>query len=373
MLILRQGRVLQADRVQLIGNLKHHLLPDSAASSGAESSGMSYEVSANPPRDVLSRPADATSSSDVMRVAVTRDRAEWDSLFASAAFPHLPQSFAYGEAKRARGWHVERVLFSQGGRVLAICQLLELRILGLKLLTRINRGPLFMDPDPTPGVVRGVYALIRRHRDHFYRAPFLMAPALPGTEVNHALLRELGFRLRHDHAWVSGRIDLTQSEEALWSSLASTFRNRFRNAEKSGATLRIGDDAATLGWMIDRHSQNMRDKHFKAADGRFIRALRDAAPGGVLVFQLILAGHPVAGMSVVCFGSRCEYHTGWFGAQGREVNAGNFLMWNIVREMKRRGCTEFDVGGLADDSGYSQFKRTMNPAEFRLAGEWMTF
>jgi len=334
---------------------------------------MSYNASADPADERLSNSAAVGYSAHMVRVALTRDRAEWDRLFASAAFPHLSQSFAYGEAKRAKGWHVRRATFSQGGRVVAICQLLELRILELKLLTRVNRGPLFMDAEPLPGTVAAVYAAIRQHWGQFYRAPCLMAPALEGTKANHALLRGLGFQLRHDHAWISGRIDLSRGEEALWSSMASSFRNRFRNAEKAGATLRVADDAATLEWMIDRHNLNMRDKHFKAVDGKFIRALRDAAPADVLVFQLVLGDEPVAGMSVVRFGSRCEYQTGWFGARGREVNAGNFLMWNIIREMKRRGCTEFDVGGLAPQTGYSKFKRTMNPAEFRLAGEWMAF
>lgn len=334
---------------------------------------MSQDISINPAGEGLSNSVTELGDVDAVQITLTTDRTAWERLFAAASFPHLPQSFAYGEAKRAKGWHIRRATFSRSGRVVAICQLLELRVLGMTLLTRINRGPLFMDDVPAPGTVRAVYAAVRRHWGGSLRPPLLMAPALPGTAANHALLRSLGFCLRHDHAWVSGRIDLTKSADALWASMASTFRNRFRNAEKAGARLQVADDPATLEWMIERHSQNMRDKHFKAVDGRFIRALRDAAPGAVTVFRLLLADEPVAGMSVVRFGSRCEYHTGWFGARGRAVNAGNFLMWHIIGEMKGRGCAEFDVGGLAPDSGYSKFKRTMNPAEFRLAGEWMAY
>ena len=33
---------------------------------------------------------------------------------------------------------------------------------------------------------------------------------------------------------------------------------------------------------------------------------------------------------------------------------------------------QFDVGGLKPGDGYTQFKRTMRPIEFRLAGEWMS-
>ena len=83
-------------------------------------------------------------------------------------------------------------------------------------------------------------------------------------------------------------------------------------------------------------------------------------------------GQPVAGMSVVRFGRRAEYHIGWFGPEGRKLNAGNFLMWEVIKEMKRRGVTDFDVGGMRPGDGYTRFKRTMRPVEFRLAGEWVS-
>jgi hypothetical protein len=47
-------------------------------------------------------------------------------------------------------------------------------------------------------------------------------------------------------------------------------------------------------------------------------------------------------------------------------------MWSVVCEMKRRGVTSFDLGGLRIGDGYTQFKRTMRPAEYELAGEWIS-
>jgi hypothetical protein len=45
----------------------------------------------------------------------------------------------------------------------------------------------------------------------------------------------------------------------------------------------------------------------------------------------------------------------------------------VIRELQQRGVKHFDVGGLRPGDGYTQFKRTMRPDEFRLAGEWMSF
>lgn len=297
----------------------------------------------------------------------------WNRLLAMAPHPHLPQSFAYGAGKAARGWHTERIEFVREGRTVALATLLQIKRLGVTLLNRVNRGPIFIDPQPSDEQTIEVYRALRRHHGHFWQGPLLVAPALSHSEPAAHLLRQAGYLLRHERSWTSGRIDLTRSEDELWRGFASTFRNRVRNAEKSGGTLEIASDAAAHEWMLARHTENMAEKGFSAADPVMLRALREAAPESVLVFRMMHEGAPVAGMSIVTFGTHCEYHIGWFGPEGRKLNAGNFLMWAVMREMKRRGLRTFDVGGLKPGDGYTRFKRTMNPAEYELCGEWMSF
>ncbi|MHB1109272.1 MAG: lipid II:glycine glycyltransferase FemX [Devosia sp.] len=308
-----------------------------------------------------------------LQVADVADAAEWASLMAQAAKPHLTQSFAYGEGKRAKGWTIKRVCLRDGDAVVAFCQVLELRFFGLRVLSRINRGPVFLEAETPAARIRDVYRTIRDVWGRLFGGPLLLAPALEANPAHRNILAGLGFRLRKAAGWQSTRLDLDRAEEAILASFASTFRNRLRAAERSGVALSVANDGASAEWMIARHAENMRSKGFRAADGRFIRALRAAAPEDYLVFRALLDGESVAGMSVVRFGQVAEYHTGWFGPDGRKVNAGNFLMWNIVREMKRRGCSRFDVGGLYDAHGYTQFKRGMRGVEFSLAGEWVAF
>lgn len=308
-----------------------------------------------------------------LSVRYVAEQVEWDALMERCAAPHLPQAFAYGEAKSAGGWTPRRALLSRGDEPLAIVTVLELRRFGLKLLNRINRGPLFLDAAPADADVLAVYRAIRHRWGRWWTAPLLIAPALEQGERSDRLLRLAGYHRRTQQSWLSGRIDLSADEAALWAGFNSTFRNRVRNAEKAGATLEITDSAAAYDWMIDRHLENMEAKGFSAFGAQMLHRLRDTAPDNVLVFRLVHGGEPVAGMSVVRFGRMAEYHVGWFGPEGRKLNAGNFLMWNIIRELKRRGVDGFDVGGMKSGDGYTRFKRTMNPAEYELAGEWMSF
>lgn len=312
-------------------------------------------------------PSRAATTADTTAVLPVLDRASWDGLLARAAVPHLPQSYAYGEGKRAKGWDVERVAFQRGGRTLAIATVLVRRLLGVRVLARINRGPLPLETASARDLT-AIYATIRRH----WRGPLLIAPALPHGPESTTLLTDAGFRLRHDRGWMSGRIDLDRGQDQIWAGFASGFRNRVRQAEKTTPSVGVASDAATYEWLLDRHVENMRDKGFSAADPVLLRALRASAPENVLVFQMIHDGQAVAGMSVVRFGDCAEYHIGWFGPAGRRLNAGNVLMWEVIKALQQRGVTQFDVGGLKPGDGYTQFKRTMRPSEFRLAGEWMS-
>lgn len=312
-------------------------------------------------------PVRVAAPAGTIAVVHVPDQASWDALLARATEPHLPQSYAYGEGKRAKGWDVERAAFLRGGRVLAIATVLVRRLFGIRIIARINRGPLLLET-VSPSEIIGIYAAIRRH----WCGPLLIAPALLHGPESTALLTGAGFRLRHDRGWTSGRIDLDRTQDSIWAGFASTFRNRVRQAEKTTSAVRVTTDDATYEWLLDRHVENMRDKGFRAADPVLLRALRASAPAGVLLFQLVHDGQAVAGMSVVRFGDCAEYHIGWFGPEGRRLNAGNVLMWEVIKELRARGVRQFDIGGLKVGDGYTQFKRTMRPVEFRLAGEWMS-
>jgi hypothetical protein len=232
---------------------------------------------------------------------------------------------------------------------------------------------VFLAADPSDEQIVAVYKALRKHFGRWWTRPLLIAPGMYQSERSDRLLRAAGYRRRAPSSWQSGRVDLTVDEDQLWASFDSTFRNRTRAAEKAGAKLRVADDAETYEWMIARHLENMAEKDFSAASPAMLRALRQAAPHNVSVFQLVHDDQPLAGMLVVKFGNVAEYYIGWFGADGRKFNAGNFLMWNVMRELKRRGVKSFDVGGLRHGDGYARFKRTMKPVEYVIAGEWMSF
>lgn len=309
------------------------------------------------------------------KVREMTDRADWDVCFDAVPQPHLMQAWAYGDAKRnAAGWHVRRYVFERGSSPVAICQVLEKRVLGLRVASRVNRGPLFLEPDPSKAARENVYRLLRQKWRHLVSGPLLIAPALPPTEENAAILQDAGFRRRKVAPWCSALIDLQHDERRLHAGLSSTWRNRLRQSQKAGLELRACGSDTSVQWMLDMHARNMAEKNFSGPTRALVLALYRSRPAGIVVLTAMLADKPVGAMLIAKFGMAAEYYLGWFGApEGRKVNSGNFLYWHAALEMRKAGLRWLDLGGYYSNDKFGHFKQGMGGAEYKLIGEWCCF
>jgi hypothetical protein len=309
---------------------------------------------------------------DACQTSSVQGAAQWNALFRALPHPHMTQAYGYGEAKRlAEHWHVERIVFEQDSRPVAMCQVLEKRIAGLRVLARINRGPMFFNQAPSYAERECVMREVRKRWRIGRGGPLLILPGLEQSDENQALLSGLGFRRRKEQAWCSSRIDLRLSEDEIRKRLAPVWRNRLKAALKSGLELRVANDDLTLHWMLERHAENMRGKGFSGTRPAFLRALHKSGPDDFKILQALYQGQAVGGLVLARFGSSAEYYVGWFGEAGRKHNCGNFLYWHAMREARAAGCHWFDLGGYYSSDKFGLFKQNMRGTEYRLAGEWI--
>ena len=296
----------------------------------------------------------------------------WQALFASAPFPHSVQHFAYGEAKANHGWHVARLLVRHMDRPVAIVQTLERRVFGIRLVTRINRGPIFLSADPPR---RSCWRSISRCKALGPVALWLLsiAPALTDGTENQRILADAGYRRRNEEYWASARIDLNQDADEIFRSFDSNWRNRIRAGLRRGVTVRTTDDDAHFDWMIERHLDNMRNKNFRGHGPAFLRALRRSFGSDLHLFQAIHESRPVAGLVIIKTGTLADGVVAWFGPDARQLKAGNVLAWRAIEEMQKRGCRTYDVGGTNAERGFSSFKSGMRGQSYALVGEYVSY
>lgn len=303
------------------------------------------------------------------------DVSEWESYIGAVDHPHLMQSWPYGEAKRTTAhWHVTRIVFERLGTPVAICQVLEKRLAGLRIASRINKGPLFFDAQPSSEIKENVYRLLRMQSRLFRGGPLLIAPALPLSDENDTFLSELGYRKRKANGWCSSLIDLQLDENTLRARMAPTWRNRLRHSQRSGIRLTASNTTDHLEWLLRMHTQNMKAKNFVGPKTALLRALYEARPADFIILRAMLEDEPIAAMALASFGGTAEYYVGWFGsAAGRKANAGNFLYWEAAMTMKRAGYRWLDLGGYFSSDRFGHFKQGMGGIEYRLIGEWLSY
>ena len=310
------------------------------------------------------------AGSQAVTVTPLTSRIEWERLFGAVAAPHFPQSWSYGEAKRAEGWDVERLVFHSAGTSVALCQVLVKRVLGLPVAARINRGPLFIGT-PAEDVRLPVYRALRARWRFARRGLLFLAPAMPSAAESTSLLRSAGFIERRSAGWGSALIDLTPPPEAIRASVSSKWRNHLNGSLKAGIELRVLGDPESFEWMIGKHAANMRLKGFVGPSPAFVRALTQASPRDFSLFQGLIEGEPCSAILVARHGAQAETFISWTGEQGRRTNAHHFLLWHVLMETKRAGARALDLGGYTTSDKYGAYKKGMKGREYRLAGEWL--
>lgn len=294
---------------------------------------------------------------------------DWDALLAGAGRTALEQSWAYGEAVAKRhGWIVRRLLAGPPGTPEAVLQMVERPVLGLVTLVRLTRGPVLLPPAPEASRREAIFRAIRRHSRLSTRRPLFWMPALRDSETNLALMRRCGLR-RSVTGYTTAWLDLGRSEPDLRRALHGKFRNSLAAAE-AGALTVGGGHAGALDWLLERHDEHRRARRFVAPDGLFYRYLTEAAgQARTRVYQAYSEDLPVSGALFLRHGACATYAVGWSGADGRRLGAQTLLLWRALLDLKRRGVTWLDLGGLTPAApGVARFKLGLGGEPVTLAG-----
>jgi len=310
---------------------------------------------------------------DSITARVVSNKQVYCSIYEQMKIPCVTQSWAWGEAKRtAEKWDVVRLAFNEGHIPVGLCQILRKKRLGIATVSRINRGPLFRAGSSDTQKLRILSELRSRFR-HMRAGILLIAPGMRRTEAHVRALRSMGFFRWKAIGWHSSLINLRRDTDEIRGSLHRGWRRSLKRGEKSGLLLNVSSSRNSLELLIEKHEHNMRQKGFVGPSRAFLQALYMACPEDAVVLTVSAGAAPLCGMVVLRHGMNSEGLVGWFSEGARRMNAGNFLYWQAVVEMKRRGCHWLDLGGFGTRERYGRFKIGMGGDEYDLVGEWCCF
>lgn len=297
--------------------------------------------------------------------------AEWESDFSRLRRSTILQSYDYAVA--AGPVHGQRprwgMIFIDGSKA-GMVQMMEAGFLGFHALI-IDRGPLWFPGFGGVAHIRAFLDEINRQFPRRFGRNRRIIPEMQDSPAALGILKQAGLVAagpKYTTIW----LDLTKDEATLRAGLKSNWRNYLTKVEGGPLTLDWSGTTEFLPWLVQTYQADRIMRQYPGPEPRIMTALgnRFAASGNLLLGRALLDNRAVAAILILCHGCSATYQIGWSDEDGRKQGGHYRLLWSALQQLKNRNVTDFDLGGINDDSasGVSAFKDGMGGQRVTLAG-----
>jgi peptidoglycan pentaglycine glycine transferase (the first glycine) len=288
-------------------------------------------------------------------VVLISDPTAWDAALLKLPYPHILQSWAWGETKAQTGWAARRFVWGGAGAPVAAAGLLVRRLrAGLPLAVGyVPKGPLldWSDAALVDRVLAHLEAEARRTHCLFVKIdPDVCADTPLGIAVTAHLTRR-GWRPSAEQIQFRNTLisDLTSDEETLLAGMKPKWRYNIRLAERKGVTVRAGS-AADLPTFYRMYAETGGRDGFLVRPYAYYQQIWEhfLAQGLAHLLLAEVDGVAVAGLILFRFGPTAWYFYGASTSQSRPLMPNYALQWEAMRWAKAAGCTRYDWWGAPD-------------------------
>jgi peptidoglycan pentaglycine glycine transferase (the first glycine) len=342
------------------------------------------------------------------------DAPTWNSLIALFPFPHILQTWEWGDIKSQFGWLPSHVLWYEkpDGQTLITTELpgeaamLRASALILKRMVKIRglptglsmvyvpKGPLLDDWGDAAlrqRVFEDLMAIAKRERAIFIKIDpdVRLGTGIPGhsDETNDLIgeavlhdLRACGWHYSGEQIQFANTfmIDLGQDEEQLLARLKQKTRYNIRLAERKGVEIRPGS-VADMELLYHLYAETSLRDGFVIRSFDYYQALWSAflKAGMARIFIAEVDREPVAALVLFLFQRKAWFLYGMSRDTHREKMPNYLLQWEAIRQCKRAGCLVYDLWGapyqfVETDPlwGVYRFKEGLGGQVVRHIGAW---
>ncbi len=315
------------------------------------------------------------------------DQKRYSDFVASGDHAGFLQMWEWGELKARTGWQPLRLAVERDGRIEGSVQVLKRPVPGLhKSLFYAPGGPIVPSND------RGVLAELVAELDQLAGAHGAMAakidPAVPaGNSEYKETLTQLGFEPADATGDGFGgtqpryvmQVDIRPDEDELLAEFKPKWRYNIRLAERKGVRVRTETTADDLTRFYDVLTETAERDGFKVRAPSYFRDIYElfVSPGHGALFLATVDDELVAGAIALACGPRAWYVYGASSNAHRNRMPNHLMQWEMMRWAKARGCTVYDMRGVAraDDTdsplqGLNRFKEGFAAEYVEYVGEW---
>lgn len=291
---------------------------------------------------------------------------------------HPLQSWEWGEFRRKTGLEIERVGFFDNGKLQKALQVTfhPIPVIGG------TAGYLPKGFQPDDEQLAALTQLGKKHGALFIK----MEPNVPELAENKPQFADLtSFLTSHNAA--PGRplftkytfqLDLTPSEEQLFSQLSSKTRYNVNLAHKKGVTIVENTTEQGLEEHLKIQAETTARQGFFAHTPDYFRTMWQTlgSSGMMRIFEAHYEGQVLVSWIMFIFNGVLYYPYGASRSAHRDVMASNLMMWEMIVFGKQQGCTSFDMwGSLGPEPnendpwfGFHRFKKGYGGALMEFLG-----
>ncbi len=155
-------------------------------------------------------------------------------------------------------------------------------------------------------------------------------------------------------------VNLQKTENDLWmSEISSRYRNKIRNAQKSGLRYEESKDYQEFMRMYDMTMKKDNADDFYFFSENYFKYLMERKDN-IILYIKDANGRIIAGILLMGYGDYLHYHLGCSDTDYLNLHSNNFMQWKAIEWGLCREYKRYHLGGgLSDDEGdhLFQFKR----------------
>jgi lipid II:glycine glycyltransferase (peptidoglycan interpeptide bridge formation enzyme) len=178
----------------------------------------------------------------------------------------------------------------------------------------------------------------------------------------------------HLHAQDTWVLDITRSEEELFSGMRKTTRYMIRRAMKEKVSIIVSEDLKDITSLYNLQEQTAKRHKFIPFSLKFFQSHFSAflTAGKIKIFKAFYQEKLLSIAMIVFYGNRAVYHYSASSDEFSNIGASYLLQWEVIKYAKKQGMKLYDFWGIAPNdnpkhrfAGVTLFKKGFGGIEVR--------
>ena len=166
-------------------------------------------------------------------------------------------------------------------------------------------------------------------------------------------------------------LDLTKNEGQLLAAMHPKARYNIRLAEKHGVIIEEDNSDAAFEKFWELTDQTAKRQGFYAHDRKYFSLMWSALKEKIAhLFVAKYQGEILAAWIIFKYDDKIYYPYGASSDQHRELQAPSLMLWKTAVWGKAQGCRIYDLWGVEEGKGFTDFKVKFGPETVEFVGTY---